>query len=140
MKIIEDGEPCDRSCAHHVTHACEECGRLHMIGKAIFIDNPWSVTRNLSSLGEALNDEDLPIYVNGILWRNKVNKKSTLTIGELYQGRWYIFLPKAEEVQLTYVDDKRGHFDLDGYGYSFSPEHFSRYKTMGEEIFLLDLE
>ncbi len=68
-----------------------------------------------------------------------MNKQSTLIISDLYQGKWYIFLPKAKKVQLTYVDAKQGYFDLDGYGYSFLPEYFSRYKTVSGEIILLDL-
>lgn len=69
-----------------------------------------------------------------------MSKQSTLVIGDLYQGKWYILLPRAKKVQLTFVDDKKGHFDLDGYGYSFSPEYFSRYNTVNGEIILLDLE
>ncbi len=70
MKIIEDGEPCDRTCASHVTHSCEECGRLHMIGRAVFKkESPFLVQSDLDFLTLILSTErELSIYVNGVLY------------------------------------------------------------------------
>lgn len=36
-KMYEQGEPCSLGCSAHITHPCEKCGRIAVVGIGVYI-------------------------------------------------------------------------------------------------------